>query len=297
MKNRKMRETENNFTSEGFKGKLPFPSFCVLHSAFRVFHLFNVIAITSLLCGCEYCSTGYWQAKSNSDKLNNLRLGMNKEQVIQVMGEPLKNQVYNKPNTWYYYTQIKWSDTIVSRDECTPIFFKGGVLVGWGEQYYKNKVEFRDPKDEDEEGIKAGGDSGSSNLIKAFEQQLEGKLEKKIEGKSEKEIIEYMEKSAEKGLAPPAKEKKKKSVPATPSVKPEEKPSAAPLPVKSVPPPTEEPKKTVPASPAPPVEEKTPSPEPVPSTEDDSMDSRSVKEILEAAEKDSTKDNVPSQKK
>ena len=246
-----------------------------------------IIAMAAMLCGCEYCSTGYWEAKASSDKLNNLRTGMNKEQVVKVMGEPLKNQVYNKPDIWYYYTQIKWSDSIVSRDECTPLFFKGGILVGWGEQYYKDKVEFRDPKEEDGEEAKAGTDNGSSNLIKAFEQQFEEKIEKKLEGKSEKEIIEYMEKSAEKGLAPQAKEKKKKSVPAAPSVKAEEK-KPVPVPVKSEPPAPEEPKKT--EAPSPPAEEKTSSPETVPAPDDDSMDSRSVKEILETAEKEGKKD-------
>lgn len=273
------------FLREGSKGMLPFSA--VPHSAFRIFHLFYVIVL-ALLCGCEYCSTGYWEAKSNSDKLNNLRVGMNKEQVIQTMGEPLKNQVYNKPDIWYYYTQIKWSDTIVSRDECTPLFFKGGILVGWGTQYYKDKVEFREPKEEEEDETKT--DSGSSNIIKAFEQQLEGKIDKKLEGKSKDEIMEYIEKSAEKEMdktkpVPQPEKQKDPAPPVVPSVKTPDKTSVTPPPAAV--------EKTEEKS----AEQITPSPKPSGTETDDENDSRSVKEILEAAEKDSKKDEIPSQKK
>lgn len=258
-----------------------------------------ISAMAAMLCGCEYCSTGYWEAKASSDKLNNLRTGMNKEQVVKVMGEPLKNQVYNKPDIWYYYTQIKWSDSIVSRDECTPLFFKGGILVGWGEQYYKDKVEFRDPKEEDGEEAKAGTDNGSSNLIKAFEQQLEGKIEKKLEGKSEKEIIEYMEKSAAKEMdktktTPPPQKKQKApvthSVPAPAPVKIPEKTSVAP----SEPAPAPAGKKDEKNSTQMTDEKSAPA---TSDTMDDGTDSRSVKEILEAAEKDAKNNETPSSKK
>jgi hypothetical protein len=54
------------------------------------------------------------------------------------MGEPLKNEVYNTDDVWYYFTEPKWSDGMITRDECTPVFFNDEKLEGWGQREYKN---------------------------------------------------------------------------------------------------------------------------------------------------------------
>ena len=63
---------------------------------------------------------------------------MSKAEVTAVMGEPLKDEVYCSDDVWYYFTESKWSDGAITRDECTPLFFdENGNLLGWGQKAYK----------------------------------------------------------------------------------------------------------------------------------------------------------------
>jgi len=62
---------------------------------------------------------------------------MSKKQVLAIMGKPLENEVYNTNDVWYYFTQVKWSDGSITRDECSPVYFENNKLVGWGTKEYK----------------------------------------------------------------------------------------------------------------------------------------------------------------
>ena len=71
---------------------------------------------------------------------------MPKEEVIQFMGQPVLNEAYQSLYgksvvIFFYYTQRKWSDGNYTKDECTPVVFENGKLVGWGGEFYKNKME------------------------------------------------------------------------------------------------------------------------------------------------------------
>jgi outer membrane protein assembly factor BamE (lipoprotein component of BamABCDE complex) len=81
------------------------------------------------------CGTTIINKNLNNIKL--LRKGMAKTEVLAVMGDPLKDEVYNTENVWYYFTSPKWSDGVITHDECTPLFFQDGKLKGWGEAEYK----------------------------------------------------------------------------------------------------------------------------------------------------------------
>ena len=50
-----------------------------------------------LLGGC-----GYFSQFSNFEKSSQLRVGMSKEQVTAIMGEPLE-ATFSLPDVWYYY--------------------------------------------------------------------------------------------------------------------------------------------------------------------------------------------------
>jgi outer membrane protein assembly factor BamE (lipoprotein component of BamABCDE complex) len=93
--------------------------------------LFLVIVTITL----SACGTAIINKNLNNIKL--LRKGMDKTEVLAVMGDPLKNEVYNTENVWYYFTSPKWSDGVITRDECTPLFFQDGKLEGWGQTEYK----------------------------------------------------------------------------------------------------------------------------------------------------------------
>ena len=80
---------------------------------------------------------------TNNQNLHHLKKGMTKSEVLSIMGKPLENEVYNTANTWYYFTEVKWSDGYITRDECTPVFFKDGKLAGWGQKEYKKSRQQR----------------------------------------------------------------------------------------------------------------------------------------------------------
>lgn len=82
-------------------------------------------------------SCSYGIRARNNENLSKLKIGMTKEEVHSIMGEPLVNEVYNTENAWYYFTGVKWSDGNITHDECTPVFFKDNKLMGWGQIEYK----------------------------------------------------------------------------------------------------------------------------------------------------------------
>ena len=97
-----------------------------------------LIISTILFVGCNSAIL-----KKNSNNVKLLRKGMGKTEVLAIMGEPLKNEVYNTNNVWYYFTEPKWSDGVITHDECTPLFFENDKLLGWGQKAYK---EYRQQK-------------------------------------------------------------------------------------------------------------------------------------------------------
>jgi len=55
----------------------------------------------------------------------------------EIAGEPLNKELYSTDNLWFYYTDPKWYDGMVTQDECTPFLFDDdGILQGWGHQYF-----------------------------------------------------------------------------------------------------------------------------------------------------------------
>ena len=98
----------------------------------KILYLNFSFCLIMLLTSC-----GWSEMSRNNRNIKKLNTGISKAQVLAIMGEPLKTEVYNTENTWYYYTETKWSDGMKTRDECTPLFFKDDKLVGWGNIAYK----------------------------------------------------------------------------------------------------------------------------------------------------------------
>ena len=83
-------------------------------------------------------------AKTNVENSKKLRVGMTKSEVLSVMGEPVKNETFNRPDIWFYYFNTNWLDGFVTEDECFPVVFKDGKVAGWGNAYYtRSRVENR----------------------------------------------------------------------------------------------------------------------------------------------------------
>jgi len=101
-----------------------------------------LIFMVLLLAGCGYGKV----AKKNRDLMLTLNTGQTKQEVLQLMGNPEKNEQYyrtdKKIDIWYYRTSSFESGGWDSDDYFTPMVFEDGKLIGWGEDFYDRKVKF-----------------------------------------------------------------------------------------------------------------------------------------------------------
>ena len=101
---------------------------------------FICAAVMFSLALCVGCSTPWGTASDNIEHSRELRVGMTKNEVLAVMGEPIRDESFCKPDLWYYYIDTVWFDGLVTEDECMPLVFENGKLVGWGNDFY---VDYR----------------------------------------------------------------------------------------------------------------------------------------------------------
>lgn len=76
-----------------------------------------------------------FNAAKNVENARQLRVGMSKARVLEIMGEPVKEK-FSRPDLWFYYREANWIDGFVTEDECFPLVFKNGRLQGWGNAFY-----------------------------------------------------------------------------------------------------------------------------------------------------------------
>lgn len=111
--------------------------------------IYNVLILSFLMIFClmsASCSfldrydPGFVERQQNSQNIKQLKIGMTKKQVIAIMGEPLIHEKYNKPNIWFYYTDWDWADCARTEEECTPLVFENGTLIGFGRVFYRDYI-------------------------------------------------------------------------------------------------------------------------------------------------------------
>lgn len=80
----------------------------------------------------------------NRENLGKLRVKMTKQEVLEIMGEPIKGEVFCEDNIWWYYTRTCWSDFMTTRDECTPVVFdkETGRVEGFGVDYFRTHYDY-----------------------------------------------------------------------------------------------------------------------------------------------------------
>lgn len=90
------------------------------------------VAMLGLATACTMAIT-----RHNREAVSQLHRGMTRDQVLGTMGVPLTKESYHEPDVWYYYTERRWADGAITRDECTPVVFEGDQLVGWGHDFLR----------------------------------------------------------------------------------------------------------------------------------------------------------------
>ncbi len=99
-------------------------------------NIFKVLLLASIST-TMLASCGYKYAAENKAKMEQVKIGMSKMEVYDILGEP-ENEIYADQNLWFYYTTPQWYDGVVTQDECTPFVFNSdGLLVGWGRNFLK----------------------------------------------------------------------------------------------------------------------------------------------------------------
>ena len=102
-----------------------------------------LFAVVLMAAGCSI--NPFHVAKTNIENSKKLRVGMTKNEVLAIMGEPVKNETFNRPDIWFYYFNMNWGDGFITEDECFPLVFDNGKLAGWGNAYYtKARLENKD---------------------------------------------------------------------------------------------------------------------------------------------------------
>jgi outer membrane protein assembly factor BamE (lipoprotein component of BamABCDE complex) len=101
------------------------------------FRKFLLLATAALLVGAAGCAYMPWNEAARSiANSKQLRVGMTKNEVLEVMGSPVSDETFSTPDVWYYFVQSVWMDGLTTEDECMPLVFEDGKLIGWGNPFY-----------------------------------------------------------------------------------------------------------------------------------------------------------------
>lgn len=113
-------------------------------------HTLLALPFAALLNGCvvaigdgEYSDHhSGWQhtERENREQIAQFNLNMSETTVRERLGKPDFSEAYREGSAdvrvLFYRTQRQNSDGITTKDECTPLVFKNGLLVGWGDKVY-----------------------------------------------------------------------------------------------------------------------------------------------------------------
>lgn len=99
----------------------------------------RIIALLAALIAVGGCQSfqGFGERSRNREGIASLKFDMTKEEVRKLLGPPLEKEKYHEEDVWFYYTDWQWADGSVTSDECTPLIFDKGRLVGWGQPALK----------------------------------------------------------------------------------------------------------------------------------------------------------------
>ena len=104
-----------------------------------------VIAVTEDGMYSGRSETG-WEARQQMNRayIHGLALGTSVQEVRQELGDPDYSEGFNGEDgeyrVYHYRTHHVRSDGKTTRDETTPVVFRDGVVVGFGQDYYLRAI-------------------------------------------------------------------------------------------------------------------------------------------------------------
>ncbi len=114
----------------------------------RLITVFSIILFTLSLIGCAGSPVRRrGEATRNRSNLVNLKIGMTKNQVVELMGAPSKTEAYEIQGKtlefWLYLTEYTWTEFTGSKTDYTPLAFEGDIVKGWGRNYYDQALRIK----------------------------------------------------------------------------------------------------------------------------------------------------------
>lgn len=112
-----------------------------------MFKLASSMIVLIFLIGCagSPVRTG-WEAEKNRKSMFHLQVGMSKNDVLNLLGEPRKTEAYSIADKniefWLYMTEGKGSDRKLNDSNFTPLAFENERLIGWGRNFYDQTLKY-----------------------------------------------------------------------------------------------------------------------------------------------------------
>jgi hypothetical protein len=115
-----------------------------------------LLFVLFFLISCSGASS--FRANSTRRNLDNIDIGMSKEDVVNIMGSPYQRDVFIGEDGQFvevllYQTKFVGMANSPTDYSLTPIVFKSNQLIGWGRNFYdttkrysiKQDIEMRSP--------------------------------------------------------------------------------------------------------------------------------------------------------
>jgi hypothetical protein len=151
-------------------------------------------------CSGSSVKTAY-ESEKTQIKMSGIQLGMTKQEVVKILGEPKKTEKKESADNvcyeiYYYMTKGKnLSQTELVKDNYTPLIFENGLLTAWGYAKYNyifdvNNIRHR-VKEEKRQAYTDDRDEWPSNEHKIIlPPKSKAKTETKEDQQIEKAIID-----------------------------------------------------------------------------------------------------------
>jgi hypothetical protein len=99
-----------------------------------------VLAMCLGISGCGLIM--HQQSRATNDKLMNIQVGMGRQQVLDLLGNPYRREMYG-PDEFLIYETDHFAVDEGAR--YTPILVRDGKVAGWGRNFYdtalKSKID------------------------------------------------------------------------------------------------------------------------------------------------------------